>query len=152
MVRSGSTKPVEGNHWLGRLNRARSFHQIARDAMMLTDKSADAAAILSNMILAAVGYADALTAAIDGVVNQNDHQAILKALRKALGNGLPAAQETHLRAMLSRKDEVQYGARYVRYLEAESMIGHLEAFAAFTLEELIRRFPERMRELRSLER
>ena len=141
MTKEGPAKKVDGTFWRGRLERARSFHAAARTVMELADRSKDAGAAESNMILAAVAYADALTAAIDGVVNQKSHQGVIKAVRAALNEGFPRAQETHLVALITKKDEVQYGARYVRHTDAEAMAEHLNAFAEFVETELNRRFP-----------
>jgi uncharacterized protein (UPF0303 family) len=52
-----------------------------------------------------VAYADRVrAAAISGVLNQGDHQMVVKAL--------PVAMEHRLKAMLQKKDHVQYGASF----------------------------------------
>ncbi len=147
MVRSGQTKKVDGTHWYGRLRRAREFLAIADTALELAAPSADGGPIMSNCILSAVAYADTLTAAIGGIINQGDHAGIAKVLRGVLGNDLPKAQETQLKQMLARKDEVQYGASFDSLLSAEQMVQRARLFAEWAESELIRRFPKEMSRL-----
>ena len=76
-----------------------------------------------------IASADALTARAAARVNRHDHMAAVKALRDALGNRLPGAQETRLRRILAEKDEVHYGPRAKTAQEARLMLAKLEAFA-----------------------
>jgi hypothetical protein len=144
MVKSGQTKKVGSAHWHGRLRKARQFLETANNAIALAAPSADGGPIMSNCILSAVAYADTLTAAISGVINQGDHVGIGKVLRGVLGNDLPKAQETHLKQMLSRKDDVQYGASFDPLLSAEQMTQRARSFAQWAEDELARRFPKEM--------
>jgi hypothetical protein len=143
VVRSGSTKPVDDTHWHGRLRKARKYLEIATNELALAKPGDDAGPIMSNIILAVVAYADTLTAAISGVVNQGDHQMVVKALRGAMGKALPVAMENRLKAMLQKKDQVQYGASFEPALDAEKMLEYAKAFAALAEGELERRFPPR---------
>lgn len=83
------------------------------------------------MVSAAIGYADAITARLKGVVNKQDHQAAARLLREALGNTLPDRQETFYRRLLGRKDEVNYGARSTTLDEAQRLLESLDDFAAW---------------------
>jgi len=47
-----------------------------------------------------MAYPDALTATFAKKVNQQDHSALVKTLREALGNRLPKSQETRLSRIL----------------------------------------------------
>lgn len=128
-------------HWKGRLRKARQFMEIAENSLQLMDRHRDAGPLMSNMILGAIGYIDALTAAIAGKINQTDHQAALKLLRDTLGAGLPQAQENNLKALISMKDEVQYGAAFEPIQDAESLMKRARAFSEWAAGELRRRFP-----------
>lgn len=145
MPKPGQTKKVDGVHWVGRLRKARKFLAIARNELDLADRADDAGPIMSNMILAAVAYADTLTAAVGGVVNQGEHDTVINTLRTVLGKDLPKAQETHLRMLLARKDQVQYGASFDPVIDAQKLAEHANAFAAWAELELARRFPEALR-------
>jgi hypothetical protein len=98
------------------------------------------------MILGAIAYVDTLTSAIAGKINQTDHQAAIKRLRDTLGNGLPRAQQTNLRALISIKDEVQYGATFEPIEDAETLMQRARSFADWAETEMLRRFPKDMTE------
>jgi hypothetical protein len=87
--------------------------------------------VMSQIVNAAIAFTDALTAKYIGRVNQQNHTAAVEALRDALGNRLPVAQETRLRRILGEKDEVQYGTRTKTKVEADRLLAHLESFAAW---------------------
>jgi hypothetical protein len=144
MVKSGQTKKGDSTHWQGRLRKARQFLEIAQTAVERAAPSVDGGPIMSNCILSAVAYADTLTAAVSGIINQGDHAGITKLLRGVLGNDLPKAQETHLKQMLARKDDVQYGAGFDSLLSADQMTQRAQLFADWAENELARRFPEEM--------
>ena len=82
-------------------------------------------------ILAAIAYADAITAAYGGMVNQTDHRAATKLLRDTLGKTLPDAQERRFARLLGRKDEVSYGARPGRDDDASQTVEQLGEFATW---------------------
>lgn len=138
MTRGGPQKPVVPEHWQGRRDNARAYHKAARDGLALAERGANANPVMSSIVLAAVAYADALTARYRGTVNQKDHAALVRALRAALGNRFPAAQERRLRSILDAKDEVQYGIRLGRTGEAELMLKELDDFARWVEQELVR--------------
>ncbi len=113
----------------GRLAIARSFMRTAETAMALSEPGDPQNPTISSIVLAAVAYCDALTAKYSGRVNQKDHGAAATALRDALGNRLPTAQETRLNRILATKDEVQYGARPATTNDAEKLFNLLAEFA-----------------------
>lgn len=131
MTRAGPSKPAGLEIAAGRLDNARAFLAAARDAAALAEPGANANPILAQVVTAAIAYADALTARFGGRVNQRDHAALPRALRAALGNRLPKAQERRLVRLLERKDEAQYGSRRGSLAEARNLLTELEAFAAW---------------------
>ena len=94
---------------------------------------------MSQVVHAAIAFADALTARYAGRVNRQDHAAAVKTVRDCLGNRLPAAQETRLRRILGEKAEIQYGMRLKTSVEAAHMLVQLEEFAAWAEAELGRK-------------
>ena len=77
-------------------------------------------------MLAAVGYGDAITARVRGVVNRQDHQALPHAVRDALGNRDPDAELGRLRRILAEKDAADYGARYGNLAPARALLADLQ--------------------------
>ena len=112
------------------MTQAREFHESARSLVTLAQSKSYNAAI-TLMITASIGYADAVTAKIKGVVNKQDHQAATRLLREVLGNSLPDRQERFFRRLLGRKDEVNYGARSTALDEAERLLAELDEFAVW---------------------
>jgi hypothetical protein len=51
-----------------------AFHEVARLALENMSRVRDPDAVISNVILAAIAYTDAITAAYGGTVNQTDHR------------------------------------------------------------------------------
>jgi hypothetical protein len=139
MTRKGSTKRVDGAYAFGRLRKAIAFHEVAQLAVENMARVRDPDVVASNVILAAIAYADAITAAYGGLVNQRDHAAAVKLLRDMLGKALPDAQERRLARLLGRKDEVSYGSRIGRPEEAGQTIEHLDAFAIWARATLMAR-------------
>ena len=140
MTRTGSTKAADAAHALGRLRRAMASQEVAKlsvedGSVMLLGPDA----VSSNAILSVIAYADALTAAYGGRVNQKDHGAVIKLLRDTLGSALPAAQERRLAKLIGRKDETQYGSKPGRAEEARQFVEALDVFAAWARETLARR-------------
>jgi len=131
VTRTGPGRPAGPAVAQGRLDNARAFLAAARDAAMLAEPSGNANPITVQIVTAAIAYADALTARFGGRVNQRDHAALPRALRAALGNRLPRAQERRLARLLERKDEAQYGSRLGSLTEAKSLLAELETFAAW---------------------
>ncbi|MBK1670591.1 hypothetical protein CKO28_21455 [Rhodovibrio sodomensis] len=93
-------------------------------------------AIVSNVVTAAIAYADAITAKRIGLINQQDHRGIVKLLRQALGNALPREQEKRLGHLIANKDAAQYGARIISQDEANRLVDDLQRFAEWAEEVL----------------
>ncbi|TIT97465.1 MAG: hypothetical protein E5W55_08870, partial [Mesorhizobium sp.] len=108
MARVRSTKKKDAAYVTSRLLIARGFLKDARNSNLVADPGDIGNPSMSTVINCAIAYSDALTAKLRGEINQDDHQAVVKLLRAALGKALPAKQETSLRALLEQKDEVQY--------------------------------------------
>lgn len=138
MTRTGPGKPVDESFWRGRLENARAYLESARTLADLAVPGDNANPVVSLIVSAAVGYADALVAATRGEVNQKDHQAAARALRAALGNRLPVAQERALARILREKDAAQYSARHGNLTHARSLLEELTGFAAWAETELRR--------------
>jgi hypothetical protein len=85
MTRRGPRKRVDDRYWIGRRDSARDFHSAARVAMDVARSSDNCAPAVSNMVNAAIAYADAIAASKLGVVNQQDHQAAPRLRLRALG-------------------------------------------------------------------
>lgn len=130
MTSHSPRKVVEATHSSARLLQAREFHESARSLVTLGQNTSYNGAI-TLMVTAAIAYSDAITAKIKGVVNKQDHQSAPKLLREALRNRLPDKQEKFFRKLLSRKDEVNYGARSTTLDEAQSLMGELDEFAVW---------------------
>lgn len=135
MTRTGPSKPAGEKFWSGRLDNARAFLEAAKEACILAQLGDNANPILSHIVNAAIAYTDALTSKYRGRVNRKDHNAAIKALRDALGNRLPDAQERRLRKFLGAKDAAQYGARIGRLAEARRLLEELEQLATWAEDE-----------------
>jgi flagellar biosynthesis/type III secretory pathway protein FliH len=131
MTRTGPSKKVGDDFAAGRLDNARAYLQAARDALELAHESANANPIMSQIVNAAIAYADALTAKRKAQINQRDHRGAAKLLRDVLGKELPDAQEKRLSRIVEIKEDVQYGATRGRVQDARKMMGDLEKFAAW---------------------
>jgi hypothetical protein len=131
MTRTGASKAVDPTHASGRLRKAEAFHEASR---VISDNIAsvrDGDVVTANVVLAAIAYTDALTAAYGGRVNQKDHAAAVKLLRDVLGKALPDAQERRLARLLGRKDETAYGASIGRTDEALQTVENLDQFGSW---------------------
>lgn len=129
MTRTSTKKTVAADYWQGRLDAARAFRRAAENAITLAESGADANPAISQIVLAAIAYADCLTAKRAHVVNQQDHMAASKLLRDVIGAALPAAQENRLRRILGNKDASQYGARPATMAQAQRLLEDLKEFA-----------------------
>jgi hypothetical protein len=137
MTRIGPRKRVDAMFWQGRLNAASDYRAAAQEALLLAEPRQNCSPIASQVILAAIAYADAITARKAQIVNQQDHTAVARHLREVLRNQLPDAQERRLRRLLGHKDEVQYGVRAVTPEEARQMLEELDKLALWA-EDLLR--------------
>ena len=128
MTRTGTKKAVDDNFWAGRLNLAKDYRVAAEDAILLAEPGQAMNPAISNIVLAAIAYNDALTARRAGVVNQQDHAAAARLLRAVMGSALPNSQLTRLNRILGQKDEVQYGTRSATLDRARALFDDLSAF------------------------
>lgn len=138
MTRKGPSKAVDTAYGNRRLAVARAFLKAAQDEAAVADETAVGNPIVSQVVNAAIAYADAISAARLGRVNQQDHEGIHKVLRDALGERLPEVQARRLRRILSMKDAAQYGARLLRKDEAARLLDEADAFARWAEGELAR--------------
>ena len=95
-------------------------------------------AIMSNAIIAAIAYADALTMKVAGTKNEADHMELPRTLRRALGNRLPREQKTRLQRILGLKNEIQYEHRIASVQEARELVDQVERFAEWVEVEFAR--------------
>lgn len=130
MTNQGPRRAASDGEWTGRLTQAREFHESARNLVTLAESKSYNGAI-TLMVTAAIGYVDAITAKLRGVVNKQDHQAAARLLREVLGNSLPDKHERFFRRLLGRKDEVNYGARSTTHEDAKRLLTELDEFAAW---------------------
>ncbi len=89
VTRTGNARPADIGQALGRLRKAAAFHEVARIAFDHIDRVPDPDAVSSNAALAAIAYADAVTAVYGGRINQRDHAGAVSLLRDVLGHALP---------------------------------------------------------------
>jgi len=129
MTRHDPRKSVDAQHGEGRRRAAQDYLAAARDALALSKPGRNCSPAVSQLALAAVAYADALTVRRAGIVNQHDHAQAPRLLRDTLKDALPEAQERRFKKILGVKDEAQYGARAIRYEEALRLVEDVEAFA-----------------------
>lgn len=138
MTRKGPSKSADATYGNRRLDIAKAFLKAAQDEITLADEGAIANPIVSQIVNAAIAYADAITIARTGKVNQQDHDGIHKLLRDALGERLPQAQASRLRRILNTKDAAQYAARIMRKDEALHLMDEANEFARWAEAELAR--------------
>ena len=131
MTRTGPAKPASSAASGLRLAKARAYHKSAQELFALTGEGELVDPVVSQTILAAIAYADALTAKFGGAINQKNHAAVVKLLRHALGGQLPKEQATRLERLISKKDEAQYGTAPIRRADAIKLLADLEKFAAW---------------------
>jgi hypothetical protein len=130
---------VDSSFAQGRLTVARAYLKAARDELTLAAEQDIGNPAISQIVIAAIAYTDAPTARYGGRVNRKDHAAAVKALRKVLGNRLPAAQQSRLQRILREKDTAQYGSRPKTKAEAAHLLGEVEALADWAEAELARK-------------
>ena len=138
MTRQGPRRRVDGSYAEGRIKLARSYLVAARLETTLISPGDIGNPAMSQVVLAAIAYADALCARHAGHVNQQNHAAAVQTLRDAMGKRLPAAQAARLARMIGEKDDVQYGMRPKKGDEARRSLEQLEAFAGWAEEEWLR--------------
>ncbi len=117
----------------GRLDKALAYHKASRNALESIHAGEIADPVIALITLAAIAYADALTAKFGGKVNQKDHARIADLLSDTLGAEFPKEQAARLKRMLSRKDIAQYGSTATRSKgEVEMLLVDLDRFAAYS--------------------
>ncbi|MGO8454181.1 hypothetical protein ACC779_30445 [Rhizobium ruizarguesonis] len=139
MTRSGPSKPSDARHGANRLIIARGFLESAKLQISSAQAGTLGNSIAATVVNAAIAYTDALTATFANKINQNDHAAVIKTLRDALGNRLPKSQETRLTRILGNKDLAQYGGRFMLLSDAESLFEQLREYAEWVENEMTRR-------------
>ncbi|CAN7218557.1 hypothetical protein LJR245_000742 [Rhizobium leguminosarum] len=139
MTRSGPSKPSDARHGANRLIIARGFLESAELQIGSAQAGTLGNPIAATVVNAAIAYTDALTATFANKINQNDHAAVIKTLRDALGNRLPKSQETRLTRILGNKDLAQYGGRFMLLPDAESLFEQLKEYAEWVENEMTRR-------------
>lgn len=139
MTRNGPSKPSDARHGVNRLVIARGFLEAAQLQVDSAKVGTMGNPIAATVVNAAIAYTDALTATFANKINQNDHAAVVKTLRDALGNRLPKAQETRLTRILGNKDLAQYGGRFMLLSDAEALLEQLKEYAQWVESEMARR-------------
>lgn len=137
MTRQGSRKKVPADFWESRRRAGRAFLKAAQDGLAVAEPADGGAPIMSNVILAAIAYADALTAKRANVVNAEDHNAAPRLLRDVLKQALPAAQEKRFVDTLKNKSVIQYGAKTFSRGEAENFLLNFAPFASWAEDQLL---------------
>ena len=139
MTRNGPSKPSDARYGVNRLVIARGFLEAAQLQVDSAKVGTMGNPIAATVVNAAIAYTDALTATFANKINQNDHAAVVKTLRDALGNRLPKAQETRLTRILGNKDLAQYGGRFMLLSDAEALLEQLKEYAQWVESEMARR-------------
>ncbi len=138
MTRRGPQKRVDEDFWKGRLRKARNFKDAAHKLEALAHSADDADPLVSEILLAAIAYADALTARSGGTVNRKGHQAIGQSLRTALGNRPPREELKRLTDIVREKDAAEYSAHVGDLEAARRLLVKLDLFGAWAEQELAR--------------
>lgn len=128
MTRKGPAKKVDPADARGRLDNARAHRRAAEDALALLGEGDNTNPVRSLAVIAAIAYADALTARFGGVLNRQDHGAAVQTLRNVLGNRLLNERARDFTRILEQKDEAHYGVRRGRQSEAQVTIQALQRF------------------------
>lgn len=137
MTRQAPRKKVPPDFWESRRRAGRDFLKAAQDGLAIADPGDSGAPVMSNVILAAIAYADALTAKRANVINSEDHNAAPRLLRDVLKQALPPSKEKRFVDTLKNKSVIQYGAKSFSQAEAEKFLLHFENFATWAEEQLL---------------
>ena len=129
MTRRGPASPASHGDAPLRLKKAEAYLQAARDGLALLETEEVADPVVSNIVNSAIGFADAVTATIGGVINRQDHKAVVKLLRSLLNDRFAKGEAARLTRILDRKEAAQYGTTFVRPAEAARLLVDLEKFA-----------------------
>jgi hypothetical protein len=135
MTRGGPAKTVDGDAWRGRRNQARAFRRAAENLNDIWEEGENGNPIVVMIVMAAIGYGDAITAKLMGTVNKKDHSRLVAAVSAALGprgGGDDAKKQlSRLNDILSEKDAASYGARAGRLTHARTLLDKLQRFASW---------------------
>jgi len=129
MIRKGTRRAVDAEHWRGRLDVAQAYLKVAEDALELADPGQNCIPIVGNIALGAIAYSDSLTARFAQVTNTTDHAQAPKLLKEVLGDRLPQAQQTRLSRLIGRKDEAHYGPHHLTRSEARKVFDDFQKLA-----------------------
>jgi len=138
MVRRGVWKQVDRDRWRGRREIARGFLQAALKELDAAEEGQIGNPIMSNALLAAIAYSDALTVKFGGILNKGDHAKIVDALRDALGDRAIKEQLTRLSRLIKKKNQIQYAFEDSTIIEACEYVAQVERFATWAEAELAR--------------
>ena len=128
--RRGPSREVTDT-WKPYAENGQHYLEKAEDALVLTAHDANAKAVASHAVLAAIAYADAITVQRGGKINSQDHSRQPELLEQLLGKDADAKQITRLRRILARKNEAQYGGTRWRYDDAEDFLEQARRFASW---------------------
>lgn len=129
MAKRTTKKNVDHELWRARLDKAILFQRQAQNNYDLLDEAADATGVLSDVILAAIAFGDALTIKALGQTNKDNHTNLPALIRQSLGNRASASQITILTKLLTLKSEVQYGHKRIPVNRAKQSLENLEKFS-----------------------
>ncbi|MFC1539853.1 hypothetical protein ACFL41_00015 [Gemmatimonadota bacterium] len=138
MVRRGGWKKVENSQWRGRFDLGRAFLLSADETLARAVDGQIGDPIMSNALLAAIAYADALTIKFGGILNQQDHARLIAALQSALGNRASKEQLNRLGRLLKMKNQIQYDHTVCTIQDAREYVGQVRRFASWAETELAR--------------
>ncbi len=138
MVRRGAWKRVERSLWSSRLELGQAFLQASLEALERVQEGQIGDPIMSNALLAAITYADALTIKFGGILNQQDHLKLLDALRDSLGNRARKEQMNRLGRLLRMKNQIQYDHTVSSIQEAREFVMQVQRFVSWAEAELAR--------------
>lgn len=136
MTRAGPARDAQSGEWRGRLDNARAFHKAARDLLELHEEGQNGNPIVVMIVHAAIAYGDALTASLDGRINQKDHAGLPKLVKAALGESGDPAQIKRLEKIIEEKDAASYGARAGRSEHARKLLEQLDRFGRWVTQQL----------------
>lgn len=131
MTPARSPRRPTDDAWTQILANAERQLAAARDAFALADPAGNAKPVAAAAVIAAIGFADAITVRRGGVVNAQQHDRLPDLLRALLQAAAEPTQLTRLGRILSRKNAAQYGAVTWTYAEAADYLEQVERFATW---------------------
>ena len=131
MTRTGSSRKAGREAGIKRLEMGRQYLKAAETQYAMRDPGDFGNPVVSQCILAAIAYADAVTIIFSGEESKENHDAAPALLRAALGNRLPNGREKDFKMLLGLKPLAQYRARSMTFEEAGKAMERLRAFAGW---------------------